>query len=163
MKKHLLTSLLISSIILLFTCIVNAQNTVAPADRICGQWMSSDKNLTVNVYHDGSVYKGKVVWFKADDNSKTMEEWTDKHNPDPKLRSRKLLGLLVLNNLTYNARSKTWEGGKIYESRSGKTWDAAVKLVADDQMRVTGYWRFKFIGRDMAFSKVVQPSVVSTY
>jgi len=162
MKKYFFNSLLMA-LVWLLTGIAYAQNSSSPADRICGQWMSSEKNLLVTVYRDGATYKGKMTWFKSEDNSKTMEEWTDKHNPDLKLRNRKLLGLVVLTSLAYDARSHTWEGGRIYESRSGKTWDAAVTLLNDEQMKVTGYWHFKFIGRAMSFHKVAGPPTVSTY
>jgi len=72
------------------------------ADRICGRWISSDKNLIVQMYKAGNSYRGKMVWFKSNDHSKSMEEWTDKHNPDPTLRNRKILGIMVYNPEPFN-------------------------------------------------------------
>ena len=124
------------------------------ADRICGRWMSSDKNLIVQMYKAGNSYRGKMVWFKSNDHSKSMEEWTDKHNPDPTLRNRKILGIDVITGITYDIDSDTWENGKIYEAQSGRFWSAVARLDKDGILKVTGYWHFKFIGKTMSFSRV---------
>ena len=68
------------------------------SDRICGKWVSSDKKLIVEVFKDQGKFKAKIVWFN-DDPSKPMEEWRDKHNPDPALRNRKIVGLEILQGL----------------------------------------------------------------
>ncbi|HWZ35193.1 MAG TPA: DUF2147 domain-containing protein [Mucilaginibacter sp.] len=124
------------------------------ADRICGRWMSSGKDLIVQIYKAGDSYRGKMVWFKSDDHSKSMEEWTDKHNPDPALRNRKILGIDVISGITYNTGSETWENGKIYDAQGGRFWSAAVRLDKNGILKVTGYWHFKFIGKTMSFSRV---------
>ena len=49
-----------------------------------------------------------------------MNTRTDEHNPDPKLRQRKILGIMeVLSRLRYNPKSKPWENGKIYDPKTG--------------------------------------------
>src|ERR1700693_4795860 len=83
-------------------------------DKVCGKWMSSEKNLVVQIYREGDVFKAKIVWFKNNDNSKSMDEWTDKHNPDPALRNRKLIGMGILKNMDYMPKTNSWENGKIY-------------------------------------------------
>lgn len=128
----------------------NAQTT---GDAILGRWTSADKKLVVQMYRQGNEYRGKMVWFK-DDDSKPMDEWTDKHNPDPKLRNRKLLGMDVVTGLTYKPKGKSYENGAIYEAKTGKTWSASVKLDGNDVMKVKGYWHLKFIGRTMIFTRV---------
>lgn len=123
-------------------------------DRICGKWMSSGKNLMVQIYKTGNSYRGKMIWFKSDDNSKTMEEWTDKHNPNPALRTRKILGIDVISGATYDNDSDSWENGKIYDAQTGHYWSAAVKLDKSGVLKVVGYWHFKFIGKTMIFNRV---------
>lgn len=158
MPKRLLAILLL---LISITKISSAQTTDG-ADRICGKWLSADKNLMVEVYRDKNEYKGRTIWFKADDNSKGMDEWTDKHNPDAALRSRKLLGLNVVYGLKYDAGDHDWEHGHIYDAKSGRTYDAAARLDGQDVLKVTGYWQFKFIGRTMTFNRVSGVPVVST-
>jgi uncharacterized protein (DUF2147 family) len=120
---------------------------------LCGKWMSAEKNLEVEVYRDHDIFKGKVIWFR-DDESKPMDEWTDKHNPDPALRNRKLLGMNILRDMIYRPKSDSWEDGKIYDAKSGHEWDAAAKITETGDLKVTGYWHLKFIGKTMLFHRV---------
>jgi uncharacterized protein (DUF2147 family) len=131
---------------------VNAQ-TMPAADQICGKWTTQEKNLTVEVYRESGEFKAKIIWFKNDDNSKTMEEWTDKHNPDKAMRDRKILGMNVVKDLVYEPKSNSWEHGSIYDAKNGRYWDASAYLTKDGLLKVTGYWHFKFIGRTMTFKK----------
>lgn len=127
--------------------------TTAKADRICGKWISDEKNLIVEVYKDKNEFKAKIVWYKNEDQSKSMEEWTDKHNPNKALRGRKILGMNVVDNLVYNSKNDSWEHGTIYDAKSGHSWDASAHLTNDGLLKVTGYWHLKFIGRTLTFQK----------
>jgi len=132
----------------------NTSAGVAPeSDRICGKWISTEKNLIVQVYKENDQFRAKIVWFH-DDPSKPMEEWRDKHNPDPALRNRKIVGLEVLSGLKYDVESRSWEGGKIYDAQHGKQWDAAGYIDKDGLLKVKGYWHFKILGRTMTFKRV---------
>ena len=132
--------------------------TVSPstvnADLVCGKWMSTEKNLIVNVYRESGEYKAKVVWFLNTDKSKAMEEWTDQKNPDPALRNRKLIGLSILEDMDYIPKTKSWENGKIYDAKNGRHWSASARIDDKGQLKVTGYWQFKFIGRTMTFTRI---------
>ncbi len=107
----------------------------------------------VQVYKEKNQFRAKIIWFN-DDPSKPMQEWRDKHNPDPALRNRKLVGLEILNGLRYDADSHTWEGGTIYDAQHGKQWDAAGYIDKDGLLKVKGYWHIKIIGRTMTFKRV---------
>jgi uncharacterized protein (DUF2147 family) len=135
------------------TAFIPKSTDVSSADRICGKWISSNKDIIVLVYKEGNGFKGKMIWYKNTDTSKAMDEWTDKHNPDPALRTRKLLGMNVLNNLNYVSESDSWENGRIYDSRSGHEYSASVHISKDGMLKVTGYWHFKFIGKTMTFTR----------
>jgi uncharacterized protein (DUF2147 family) len=127
---------------------------IYPTEQILGRWMVAEKNLLVEVYRESGEYKAKIIWFKTDDDSKPMEGWTDKHNPDKNLRERKILGMNVVKDLVYEPKSQTWEHGSVYDAKNGKYWDASAYLTKDGLLKVTGYWHFKFIGRTMTFKKV---------
>jgi uncharacterized protein (DUF2147 family) len=124
-------------------------------DAILGQWMSVQGNVKVQVYREGEEYKAKVVWFKdTDDKSKPMATRTDENNPDPRLRSRKIIGMQVLSALRYNPKSKRWEDGKIYDAKSGREWSSVAYFNKAGMLNVKGYWQFEFIGKTMTFKKV---------
>ncbi|HEX3386613.1 MAG TPA: DUF2147 domain-containing protein [Mucilaginibacter sp.] len=122
-------------------------------DRICGKWMSSEKNLVVEVYKKGDEFKAKIIWFR-DDPGKSMDEWRDSHNPDPALRSRKILGLDVLRGLKYDKGSDSWEDGIAYDAKHGKDWNASGYIDEHGMFRVRGYWHFKIFGKTMTFKRV---------
>jgi len=102
---------------------------------------------------DGKAFKAKIIWF-SQTGGRPMEYWTDRHNPDPALRSRKILGLSILRDLEYQPGSNSWENGIIYDSRHGREWNASAYIDDEGQLRVKGYWHFKFIGRTMTFRRV---------
>ncbi len=62
----------------------------------------------------------------------------DEKNPDAQLRSRPILGLPMLTGMKATA-ANTWDGGEIYDARSGKTYRASMRLTHPDTLRVRGY------------------------
>lgn len=90
-------------------------------DAIIGRWMSTENNLEVEIFRSGNEYKAKVVWFDDnDDKSKPMSIRLDEKNPDKTLRGQRIIGLEVMHGLIYNESDNEWQGGKIYDSSSGK-------------------------------------------
>jgi len=122
-------------------------------EKICGKWESTDKSLRIQVYMQQNEFKAKIIWF-SDTEGKPMDYWTDRHNPDPALRNRKILGMSVLEDLKYDAATDTWEDGMVYDSKHGKEWNASAYIDKSGQLRVRGYWHFKFIGRTMTFRRI---------
>lgn len=152
--RYLYTLLLI---VLCSSAFVNADtpDDTSKANRICGKWESDEKNLRVEVYPYKNTFKAKIIWFTGGvTKTKPMETITDVKNPDPALRSRKVLGTDVVENLVYNPESDSWEGGKIYEIQSGKYWSAAAYLDKDGLLKVKGYWKVKLIGKTMTFKRI---------
>jgi uncharacterized protein (DUF2147 family) len=150
-----LTSAFLTLLIFTSTTINASRNATLPCDKVCGKWMSDKKNCIVQVYREGNDFKAKLVWFDdADDPSKPMDSRTDIKNPNRELRSRKLIGMNVLENLEYQAKTNSWENGMIYDAQTGKKWNSSAYLANDNTLKVTGYWHFKFIGRTMTFTRV---------
>jgi len=140
-------------LLLLLTVYVAKANTTPPSEQICGKWESSEKNLIVQVYMQDNDFMAKIIWY-SDTGGKPMDYWTDKRNPDPALRSRKILGMSILSGMKYHKDTNTWEDGMIYESKNGRFWNASIKLDKTGHLEVRGYWHFKFIGRTMTFTRV---------
>ena len=148
-------ALLIISALLSYTA-VKADDLPNPkASIICGKWISSTKDLIVEIYPYQNTFRAKIVWFSGGvTKAKPMETMLDTKNPNPNLRNRRVIGLNVVEGIVYNARSKTWENGKIYEVQSGKTWDAAAHLDKDGTLKVKGYWHVKLLGKTLTFKRV---------
>lgn len=140
-------------ILLILSCLLSNGATPPNGDRILGKWVSSEKNLVVQVYKSGDRFRGKITWYK-DDPAKAMDEWTDKHNPDPALRSRKILGMDVLRDLKYDPKDDVWEDGMIYEAKTGKEYNASAYIDKQGILRVKGYWHLKIFGKTMTFRRL---------
>ena len=112
---------LISTLFLLFffsSILVKAQSENA----IMGIWYNTEKTAKVEILKKGSAFIGKIVWLK--DPNPGGKPGVDKFNPDPKLKSRPLMGLNLLEGLKFD--SGMWEDGTIYDPKTGKTYSCRI-------------------------------------
>ena len=121
------------------------------AQDVVGKWKLSDGTAIVEVYQDGDVYNGKIVWLQ----NPTRPDGTpavDDKNPDAKLRSRKLIGLNMLSNL--QKKDGEYAGGSIYDPGNGKTYNCSMK-VEGDVLKVRGSLDKRgLLGRTMDWFRV---------
>ena len=143
-------SIIITFIAILFISTSYGQHN---PDAILGKWITEKKNCIVEVYKDGHQYKAKVLWFDVKD-KKPMDQWEDEKNPDPQLRHQKLLGMEVVNNLKYDPSCGEWVDGVIYDATTGKKWDSVAWLTKSNQLKVKGYWVFKFLSQTKTFIRI---------
>ncbi len=61
----------------------------------------------------------------------------DVNNPDPKLRSRPIIGLPLMHGFR-RAGPGRWIGGKIYDPDSGKTYASRLEIGPAGSLRVAG-------------------------
>jgi len=141
------------SFVLMTTLIKSpAQNN---PDAILGKWESTEKNLIVEVYKQQKDFKAKIVWFYDEDDTITpIEQRLDINNPNKNLRSRKILGADILFGLIYDPKQKRWEKGRIYDSSSGRTWDATMWLTDPDNLNVRGFYLVRWFGKTLNFKRV---------
>jgi uncharacterized protein (DUF2147 family) len=123
--------LLLGMFILILPISVKAQNR----DAILGYWLTKDGNGKVGIYKKNHQYIGKITWLKSGADSKNTPV-TDRRNLNPALRSRPILDLLILKNLTFNG--KDYSGGAIYDPESGKTYTCEVQ-VTGNILKLTGF------------------------
>lgn len=141
----------ISLLLLFFAAQIPAQTS---KDDVLGRWISTDKSVAVNVYREGNNFKAKVIWFDERLGSGTpMNTHIDSHNPNSKMRNRKVIGMDILENLNYNPTNQRWENGKIYDASSGKTWDTFAEIQKDGKLFVRGFWKFTWIGKTLYFKR----------
>lgn len=122
-------------------------------DKILGNWLSEEKDGRIEIYKTGDKYFGKLVWGKdlvETDGKTPRKDRTDTKNSDPKLRSRPLLGLVLLTNFTYD--DGEWSGGKIYDPKSGKTYSCTMKMKGD-KLEIRGYVGVSMFGRTTVWTR----------
>lgn len=151
MSTHFLLGFL--SLLVFTTDTGKTSRAIAASEQICGKWENEEKTLVVQVYKAENEFRAKIVWFN-DGGGKKMDEWTDKNNPDPALRSRKILGMNVLEKLVYSPKSNSWEEGMIYDAKNGRHWNSSAYINEEGVLKVKGYWHFKFIGKTINFKRM---------
>jgi uncharacterized protein (DUF2147 family) len=115
------------------------------AKNISGVWLSETKESKIEIYQKGNELFGKIVWVKTDGIKDTK-------NPDPKLKSRPLLGLVILTNFK-NAGIDAWDNGKIYDPLSGKTYSCNLNLV-NGNLKIRGYVGISLFGRTTIWTRI---------
>lgn len=116
-------SSLLFVLLLLFAGAGFAQN----ADAISGIWWNDEKTTKIKVEKKDGKYAGTIVYMIPAKLVNGKSPLDDK-NPDKALRSRPLIGLQILSGFTYNSSKKEWAGGRIYDPKSGKTYDCFARM-----------------------------------
>lgn len=111
---------------------------------IVGKWADHKGEAKVMIYKKGEQFFGKLYWLK-DPYDKDGRVRKDEKNPEPEKRDRELEGLEILRNFTY--QNGVWTGGKIYDPRSGKTYDCKLSLSGEGKLSIRGYLGFSWIGK----------------
>ena len=155
LSKPIITAFIVALIFGIKTRAVAQTQTLNRCDIICGKWMIAEKNLKVEIYKDGDQFRAKIIWFDdSDDKTQPMDKRMDTENPDPNMRTQKILGSSILQNLIFIPATNTWENGIIYDGKHGKYWQSAAYINDKGELKVTGYWKFKFIGKTLTFTRV---------
>ena len=102
------------------------------AEPIVGRYVTENGKAVVTLAPCGAKLCGRIsrVLVPTDDGGPA----TDRNNPDPKLRSRPVLGLEVLSGFTDNG--KDWRG-RIYDPEGGKWYKSIIKR-AGNGLKVQG-------------------------
>ena len=121
------------------------------AQDVVGKWKLEDGSAIVEVYQDGDVFNGKIVWLEKPTEADGSPA-VDDNNPDAKLRSRQILGLNMLSGLKKNGSE--YSGGSIYDPGNGKTYNCSMK-VEGNTLKVRGSLDKKgLLGRTMDWFRV---------
>jgi uncharacterized protein (DUF2147 family) len=115
-----------------------------------GAWYNQEKTSKVQFYENGGKFYGKVIWLKEPiENGKPR---TDNLNPNEKLRSTPLMGLIFMKNFVKKG-DKKWEDGTIYDPKNGKTYSCTITQVNPTTLDVRGYIGISLLGRTSKFTK----------
>jgi uncharacterized protein (DUF2147 family) len=117
---------------------------------ILGLWYNTEKTAQIQIIKSGSEYLGKIIWVRNPNTD--GKPVLDKQNADPKLRTRPIVGLSILDGLKY--AGGVWKDGEIYDPNSGKTYSCELRLKSESILEVKGYLGFSFVGKTVEWSKV---------
>ncbi len=77
----------------------------------------------------------------------------DDKNPDQNLAKRPVIGLEILKGFTYS-NDGVWEGGTIYDPKTGKTYSCKISMIDPNQIHVRGFVGISILGRTETWSRV---------
>ena len=120
-------------------------------DDVIGVWLNSSGEGQIEIYKEGNKYFGKIVWLKKPNGPKGNPK-LDANNPDESMRSKPLLGSMILRNFNYDKGE--WNGGRIYDPQNGKDYKCYMKLKDPKTLSVRGYIGFSLLGRTEVWTKV---------
>ena len=134
----------------LTTCAVLLLLATMPARAsVEGRWLNADGDGWVQISLDTGAPVGRIAGSPNE-----QPERFDELNPDPELRSRSLLDLVILEGFEPDGDGK-WKGGTIYDPNTGKTYKCKMKLVDENTLEVRGYIGFALVGRTETWTRVV--------
>jgi uncharacterized protein (DUF2147 family) len=134
----------------------------AMAADVYGVWLTESKGAHIEVYRcpeaaNGPVC-GRVVRLLdpkgADGKPVKQEDAVDHRNPDPKLRTRKVLQMVFLYGFKPASAANSFEDGAIYSAEDGKTYKANLSLQADGTLRLRGYVGAPILGKTQIWTRV---------
>lgn len=109
-----------------FVCFILLYFSTVTPDSYVGKWRIESGSI-IEIYKNNNVFFGKIL--KRADNIITNENGLDNNNPDPKLRSRPIVGSIIMNKLLF--KEGVLSDGTIYNADTGKTFD--VKLWINEE------------------------------
>jgi uncharacterized protein (DUF2147 family) len=80
----------------------------------------------------------------------------DYRNPDPTLRSRKVIGMPLIWGFKAGSEPNSFEDGKIYNGENGKIYSANMSLQPDGKLRLRGYVGSPMFGETQLWTRVGQ-------
>jgi uncharacterized protein (DUF2147 family) len=125
-------------ILILFLGIYTLAGIAQEADKIVGIWWNDEKTTKIKVEKVNGKYIGTIVYMVPEKYVNGKPPVDDK-NPDAKLQSRSLIGLQILNGFAFDASEKEWKDGRIYDPKSGKTYDCYAWLEGNDLLKLKGF------------------------
>jgi len=142
-KNLLIKKRLIFAFFALSSFLFNAQ--VKTTD-IVGNYMIPSKDGAIQIYENNGKYFGKIILNK--DASKL-----DLNNPNKEMQTRKVLGLNILKDFTFDGND-TWENGSIYDPKNGKTYSCKITRNVNGDLNIRGYIGVSLLGRTEIFTKL---------
>ena len=100
-----------------------------------GLWLAKD-GAHVSVTSCGDALCATLASTKTPTDPATGAPWTDKHNIDPALRDRPLVGVQVLMNMRPTSNDK-WSG-RLYNTEDGKTYSGNLIELDARTIRIEG-------------------------
>jgi uncharacterized protein (DUF2147 family) len=117
-----------------------------------GVWLNDTGEGAIEIYiceDNANRLCGRIVWLKEPLNAEGKPK-RDRYNPAPENQFRPICGLPTIGNLGLMSDG-TFDGGWIYDPKTGKQYSAALKM-SGQNLVVTGYLGIKMLGKSFTWT-----------
>lgn len=135
---------------MLYLFLLNLLSCSAFADSPTGVWLTQDGKAKIELYEENKNIFGKIVWLKEPKNTDGSEK-VDTQNPDAALRSKPIIGLVVVKDLKPDGENK-WNGGTIYDPEKGNVYKSKINL-EKDVLKLRGFIGVSFLGETRTWTR----------
>jgi uncharacterized protein (DUF2147 family) len=120
-------------------------DTSFPADTILGNWWTEGKEGLMKIVKTKSG-RYEVLIISGKDEAKN-----DVNNPNPKLRERKLKGIVLMWNLRFE--DGEYIDGYCYNPRDGNTYRVKMKITSPSVLHMRGYLAIPLLGQSQDWTR----------
>jgi uncharacterized protein (DUF2147 family) len=108
--------------------------TPVPADTVLGHWKTETLNAIVEITRCGPSICGKIV---SSDALRANPNLKDSKNSDAALRTRPVLGMLMLSGFSPE-KDGVWGSGQVYNADDGHTYSGRITPLGPNQIKLRG-------------------------
>lgn len=127
---------------------VSLTSPALASDSINGNWITEEKDAIIKIGPCGKTICGRIARYLVTPPNGVDQK--DIHNPNKKLRSRKLLGTAVLTG--FKRDGEIWRG-RIYDPKTGRSYRSEVSLDGSSKLKVKGCFTFICQGQSWTRAK----------
>ncbi len=132
-------------------CLFVASAPAHASQNVTGIWYDDSGKGAIQLYRCGNNVCGRIFWLRRAVN-KAGKPLRDAYNPSHVHRKRPICGLQVIWG-TQAQRDGSWDGGRIYDPKVGKSYDVAIEKVGAKRLRITGYLGAKLFGKSFIWRR----------
>jgi uncharacterized protein (DUF2147 family) len=147
-------------LVALLGALASAASAQTPS--VMGTWLTASGIAQVRIGPCPDPANGPICGLVAglinpkgpDGNPVAPDMATDYRNPDPALRTRKVIGMPLIWGFKKTADPNAFEDGHIYNGENGKTYNANISLQPDGKLRLRGYVGTPMFGETQLWTRV---------
>ena len=110
----------------------------AIAADLSGIWITEGAEARIRIAPcGGGAYCGHIVGLREPRHPVTGRPATDEHNPDPRQRTRPLIGVRIVIGMKPNGKPASWSG-HVYNAEDGHIYPAMLTMLTGKALRLEG-------------------------
>lgn len=118
---------------------------------VIGEWYNAEKDAIITIFEDNNTLSGKITWM-LNPNDENGNPKKDPLNPKEDLRDRDRLGLVMMTKFAYQ-KDNVWDGGTLYDPKTGKTYSGMITLKDKNTLDLRGYVGIALLGRTSTWTR----------